>query len=915
MGAAVAYSPLLDDSEYSALLAQEFAAVTPENATKWGTLQPVDANHWDFTQADAIIDAARDHHQSVKGHTLVWHNQLPAWASDLDAKALGKALRKHIKKVVKRYRGKADSWDVVNEAVADDGTLRNSLFLEKLGEHYIARAFREAHSYDQHAQLFYNDYGIATINAKSDGVFALVSDLVQHHVPIDGVGFQMHIDARFAPTRAALLENFGRFADLGLDINISELDVRVAELTGSQAEKLAIQQQIYHTVVSACVATPACKLITTWGFTDRYSWIDSTFGPDDPLEFDEDYLQKPAYYGMVDGFVGLEPDAPGTAPNLVYSGSFETDTGGWFGFGIAAVTQTDSSAHSGELSGLAEGRTDTWQGPAFNLTSLVLPGWEYDASAFVRLSGSSSDAVHLSLKTRCAGESDMFANLASATATDGDFTELSGSMSIPDCDLEEVTLYAEGPAAGVDLLIDDVSVRPRAEPLGPNVVANGDFESDASGWFGFGPATVSASSAEAFTGAGSALVTTRSDTWQGPATDLLPSVIVGATYRLGAFVELANASSAPVNLTVKSVCDGAETFAPVASVTANDVHWSELTGSYQVPACANLTELTMYLEGPPAGVDFYIDDVSAEQRLSIPVVAPPEAYNVVGNGGVELGTSSWQGQGIGFAQTSTFVHSGSFAGVGNGRTASWQGPGISIPGGEASYDLSMFALQDSTETIDLRMSAKLTCGGTDSFHFVGQTSAPPGTWIELAGSLSIPAGCESALVYVEQGSGTDFPDIYVDDFVGTPTSVVNLAGNAGVEAGTSGWQGFGAGFAQTSTFVHSGSFAGVASGRTDAWQGGSYFAATGAGNYTVSVFALHDASENITLALSAKLTCNGSDSFPTLASLSMAGSTWTELSGTLEVPAGCTVVQPYVQQFGGSVFPDIYLDDIVILPQ
>src|SRR5690606_28601824 len=117
----------------------------------------------------------------------------------------------------------------------------------------------------------------------------------------------------------------------------------------------------------------------------------------------------------------------------------------------------------------------------------------------------------------------------------------------------------------------------------------------------------------------------------------------------------------------------------------------------------------------------------------IPVVDPPVAFNVVGNGGVELGTGGWQGQGIGFSQTTAFVNNGDFAGVGTGRTASWQGPGASLPGGEASYGLSIAALQDSVETIDLRLSAKLTCGGSDSFHFVGQGTAPPGTWIELAG--------------------------------------------------------------------------------------------------------------------------------------------------------------------------------------
>jgi hypothetical protein len=238
-----------------------------------------------------------------------------------------------------------------------------------------------------------------------------------------------------------------------------------------------------------------------------------------------------------------------------------------------------------------------------------------------------------------------------------------------------------------------------------------------------------------------------------------------------------------------------------------------------------------------------------------------------------------------------------------------------LPGGEAEYSLSIFALQGSPETLDLRLSAKLTCGGADSFHFVGQTSAAPATWVEVSGTLTVPTGCEAALVYVEQGSGSVFPDIYVDDFVGTPTSVANLAGNAGLEGGTTGWQGFGADFAQTSAYVHSGSFAGVATGRTATWQGGSYFMATGAGSYAVAIFALHPDPGVVTLMLSAKLVCNGTESFPTIATVDVSSVTWTQLGGTLSVPNGCTTVQPYVHQAAGSTFPEIYLDDISVLPE
>jgi len=138
--------------------------------------------------------------------------------------------------------------------------------------------------------------------------------LLERHVPIDGIGIQGHFDARFVPGIDELVANFQRFADLGLTVNISELDVRVAPLGGSRAYRLAVQKQIYQRVAAACAQVEACEGITTWGFTDAHSWVDATFGADDPLLFDDQYQKKPAYFGYVDGFLGVPlDDPPGTA--------------------------------------------------------------------------------------------------------------------------------------------------------------------------------------------------------------------------------------------------------------------------------------------------------------------------------------------------------------------------------------------------------------------------------------------------------------------------------------------------------------------------------------------------------------------------------------------------------------------------
>ena len=386
IGTAVDHGPLTAEATYRTVLATEFDYVTPGNEMKWGSLQPDDPEHWSFERADAIVDFADDADQAIKGHTLVWHSQLPAWVDDsLTPAQLRRHLARHIDRTVRHFRREVRAWDVVNEAVADDGTLRDTVFLRKLGPGYIAQAFRDAHRADRDARLYYNDYNIDAINPKSDAVYALVKQLVRQRVPIDGVGLQMHLEAQNAPSVADMVANMQRFADLGLSVNISELDVRVARLPGDRTTKLAVQKQIYHRVVAACMQVRRCVSITTWGFTDRHSWIDSTFGPDDPLPYDDDYQRKPAWYAIVDGFLEVPADPPGTAPNLVANATFESGTAGWTAWG-GTLERTQRRAHTGASSVRVTDRTDTFQGPVFDARGVVRSGRAYDVSAWARVS-------------------------------------------------------------------------------------------------------------------------------------------------------------------------------------------------------------------------------------------------------------------------------------------------------------------------------------------------------------------------------------------------------------------------------------------------------------------------------------------------------------------------------------------------
>jgi len=304
VGAAVISGSLRNEPVYSDTLRREFDYVTAEYEMKWDPIHPAPAA-WNYSGADAIVDFAERNGMRVKAHALIWHEALPAWVKELSPPELRLAVEDHIRTVAGRYRGRVAAWDVVNEAIAENGSgLRDTVFRQKLGDGYIADAFRMARAADPQALLFYNDYNAEGRGRKSDAVYDLVSGLVHQGVPINGVGLQMHVSASNPPAAADVAANMRRLADLGLLVNISEMDVRIRELPGTLDARLQVQRTVYRDLVRVCRAERRCHAVTFWGFTDAHSWIDSFFGPDDPLLFDEAYRPKPAYEGVRDALLG-----------------------------------------------------------------------------------------------------------------------------------------------------------------------------------------------------------------------------------------------------------------------------------------------------------------------------------------------------------------------------------------------------------------------------------------------------------------------------------------------------------------------------------------------------------------------------------------------------------------------------------
>lgn len=306
VGAAVRPSLLLSEAAYSETLAREFNMVEAEDAMKWRAIRPT-ADVFDFHDADEIVHFAQAHGMHVRGHCLVWDHNNPAWLEQTNytPEQLSHLLQNHITTVMKHYAGQVFAWDVVNEALNEHGEFKDSIWYNQPGigfahkdEAYVEQTFRWAHEADPQALLFYNDNGGEGLGQKSDAIYAMVKNFKRHHVPIDGVGLQMHI-AEHEPNPADIAANIKRLTALGLQVHITELDVSLPLDSSGQVADADLRRQsaIYRDVAHACLENPGCTAIQTWGFTDKYSWIGShshgTQGA--ALPFDRGYKPKPAY--------------------------------------------------------------------------------------------------------------------------------------------------------------------------------------------------------------------------------------------------------------------------------------------------------------------------------------------------------------------------------------------------------------------------------------------------------------------------------------------------------------------------------------------------------------------------------------------------------------------------------------------
>ncbi|MDR6197363.1 endo-1,4-beta-xylanase [Siphonobacter sp. SORGH_AS_0500] len=304
------------------LIAEQFNAATPENIMKAEVIHP----RWDqynFTYADKLVEFGKKNKLAINAHTLVWHSQLPPFVRKIKrADSLQLFLKEHIQTVAGRYRGKVQSWDVVNEALNEDGTLRKSIFLNKLGEGYLVEAFRLAQAASPETQLYYNDYNNEQ-PAKRAGCIEIIKKIQAAGVRIDGVGIQGHWHVGKIPLQH-IEESILAYAALGVKVAITELDIEVlkrdfqgAEVSQRMSNEQglnpytsglpdSLQQQLardYESLFKLFVKhKDKIARVTFWGVHDGQSWLNGwpvRGRTNYPLLFDRQYNPKPAFYKVI----------------------------------------------------------------------------------------------------------------------------------------------------------------------------------------------------------------------------------------------------------------------------------------------------------------------------------------------------------------------------------------------------------------------------------------------------------------------------------------------------------------------------------------------------------------------------------------------------------------------------------------
>lgn len=699
-----------------------FTQLTPGNAGKWGSVEAT-RDVMNFAQLDQAYDFAQEHGLRFKLHTLFWGLQQPSWLAALPPAEQLEEIHEWLTALSERY-GDVEMIDVVNEPInAPPGYSAALGGAGETGHDWLINAFELARDYFPNSELLLNEYNVLIMESSTANYLALVQ-LLQDRGLIDGIGLQGHFLER---SEVATVEaNLGTLAGTGLPIYISEFDLNLAD-------------DAYHAnrtrdLLSVFWANPSVVGVTHWGHLQGSMWQENAYlirqdgsyrpGLDWILctQAGEPDCTVPEYVPPTrvgdDYGITLEAEEYDSADGLLSSGDTVayTDDGDWLAY---ADVQFEAEWDTLEVT-YAKGNTDTISSISVHLGSL-----ESAPIATVALPPTAG-----------------WGSLETVTVP---WPATSGNHAV------YVTFHGSYGVANVD------SIRIGTEPPpAVNLVQNGTFESgDTSGWYGWGGSSLSATTAQAHSGSYSMLRAGGGTA----ATNLTTQVEAGVTYQMSFWVRIEGAATSNVNITQALNCGSGDQYSWVAnngSVPADT--WVELAGTVAIPETCNLTSLQLYAEGPGAGVNLYIDDVT--------LYGPPEgAQNLITNGTFEIGnTSGWYGWGGSvLSATTTQFHGGAFSMLrAGGGTAATDVTSV-VQAGE-SYAMSFWVRIEGAATSNVNVTRALNCGGNTSYGWVANNgSIPADTWVELAGNLAIPADCDLVQLQLYAEGPDSSVNLYIDD--------------------------------------------------------------------------------------------------------------------------------------------------------
>jgi endo-1,4-beta-xylanase len=860
-------------ADYQDLLAY-FDQITPGNAGKWGSVEATrDVMNW--TDLDVAHDFAVEHGLRFKMHTLIWGQQQPAWISSLTPAEQLAEIEEWMAAVAERYPD-LEMIDVVNEPLHAPPAYSEALGgAGATGWDWMIKSFELARHYFPRSELILNDYNILIMDQFTTDYLALIELLMERNL-IDGVGEQAHFLER--ADVAVVAGNLDRLAATGLPVYISELDVNFAD----DARQANVMKDLFPLFWHH----PSVVGVTHWGHLEG-----GMFQPDAYL-IRGDHSVRPALDFMMCTVAGGSD-----CPVPVYVPA--PRTGDLSGLTLEAEDFDEAQGILASGSIVAFTDNGDWQ-------SFAKVNFQNNWDSFsVRYAKGNTDPASISVHL------DSLANAPVLTVplpSTGDWGTLS-TVSVPFSPLvgqRDVYIRYNG---GFGVANVDWFRVGAPTGLGPSVLANGYFESNANGWFSW-DGTVSATNERAKSGSQSLKLSNRGG--NGPAaTSLTSAVTPGTTYRVSLWATIGGTTPANVNITQKIQCSGAsESYSwLVAPKLVTPGEWVEFSGDLVVPNCT-LADLLIFAEGPPGGVDLYLDHAS---------VRGPGVVNLVANGTFESSTAGWFSWDGTLSTTTTRAHGGSRSllvsnRAGNGPAATSL-TGVVTAG--RSYDVSFWVSIGNAAQANVNLTQAVACDGVQQFAWMANpVPVLDGQWVELRGRLNMPnCNVTGVNIYAEGPPGG--VDLYVDDVAVYAPATQNLLSDGEFESSTGAWFSWDGALSTTTTIKHGGARSLRVSGRSGNGPAARNVTSlvTPGKTHQVSFWVSITGAASANVNTTTKLQCQGQDAtFSWIAApVAVNDSQWVQLSGPINVP-NCALQEVLIYAEGPPGGVDLYVDDVVLAP-